>query len=320
MSNIPELVSDSNPAMECQTSGHSLARRIAAGLALASLVVGVGESLDYAGAASFSERAATVIDAAHRGQIGPLLHNRHQIADEDTTLACENAIDVRANVCESDIHFTRDHVPIIIHDATLNRTTNCRGAVSKKKWLQIAHCETVHGEHIPKLASYLKDVRAHATKEHRTIGLEQEIKSAHPTDAELKEVVHLQARYGFSDRHLTATSMHRGVLKRLETLEPNVPKSLIAHSGTEIIEPNEVPKYVTGVEMGYAALTKAMRKDPAYVHEMQNEQGVHLAIWNADTLPKMKRLVAWNVAEIVTRESKVFEAWRRGDSDSSSSY
>lgn len=320
MSNISESVSSVESTMECYTSGAGLARRIAAGVALASLVIGVGESTECAEAASPREQAAAVIDAAHRGQIGPLLHNKHKVADEDTTLACENAIDARANVCESDIHFTRDHVPVIIHDATLDRTTNCHGAVDTKKWSQIAHCKTTHGERIPKLASYLKDVHAYAAKEHRTISLEQEIKPTHPTDEELRKVVHLQARYGFSEGHLTATSMHRGVLKKLEVLEPDVPKSLIGTRDTTIIEPTEVPKYVDGVEMGYAALVKAMKKDPLYVREMQNGQGVRIAVWNADTLSRMKRLVTWGVAEIITRESKVFEAWRRGSSHNGSSY
>jgi len=51
---------------------------------------------------------------------------------------------------EMDISFTKDHHPILLHDRTLNRTTNCNGEVSKKTYNEIKKCK-------------LKDVTLHTT-------------------------------------------------------------------------------------------------------------------------------------------------------------
>jgi glycerophosphoryl diester phosphodiesterase len=41
---------------------------------------------------------------------------------------------------ETDIRFTRDHVPVILHDRTLDRTTECQGLVSDYAWEQVRRC------------------------------------------------------------------------------------------------------------------------------------------------------------------------------------
>lgn len=45
-----------------------------------------------------------------------------------------------ADAIETDIRFTRDHVPVILHDRTLDRTTNCQGLLSEKSWQQVRAC------------------------------------------------------------------------------------------------------------------------------------------------------------------------------------
>ncbi len=43
-------------------------------------------------------------------------------------------------VLEMDVKLTKDGVPVIIHDATLNRTTDCTGEVALKTLAQLGHC------------------------------------------------------------------------------------------------------------------------------------------------------------------------------------
>ncbi len=61
---------------------------------------------------------------AHRGYSA--------VAPENTRTAFEAAIRVGATALECDLQRTRDGRIIVLHDATLNRTTNCRGAVRRK--------------------------------------------------------------------------------------------------------------------------------------------------------------------------------------------
>jgi len=60
---------------------------------------------------------------AHRG--GSLL------APENTLGAFKNAIKIGAAFIEFDVHQTKDNITVVIHDNTLNRTTNGKGAVNK---------------------------------------------------------------------------------------------------------------------------------------------------------------------------------------------
>ena len=43
-------------------------------------------------------------------------------------------------VLEMDVKLTRDHVPVIMHDATLDRTTDCTGEVAAKTLAQLRNC------------------------------------------------------------------------------------------------------------------------------------------------------------------------------------
>jgi len=62
------------------------------------------------------------ISIAHRGCAGE--------APENTIVAFERALDQGAVVLESDLHASRDGVPVLIHDATVDRVTEGSGRVA----------------------------------------------------------------------------------------------------------------------------------------------------------------------------------------------
>src|SRR2546426_11100626 len=84
-----------------------------AGWTLAALAV-------VAGSAGAQARPATLL-AAHRG--GALLW------PENSLLAFRNAVALGADFIEFDVHLSRDGEVMVIHDPTLERTTNGQGAV-----------------------------------------------------------------------------------------------------------------------------------------------------------------------------------------------
>ena len=61
------------------------------------------------------------LNIAHRGA--------STIAPENTIAAFRKALEVGAGGLEFDVHFSKDGVPVIIHDEKLERTTNCHGLV-----------------------------------------------------------------------------------------------------------------------------------------------------------------------------------------------
>lgn len=82
---------------------------------------------------------------AHRGVVG--------IAGigENTLAAMEYAADNGARVLEFDVRWTSDHVPVAMHDTTLDRTTNCAGNVSSQTWAYLETNCRVGTQPIPKI-------------------------------------------------------------------------------------------------------------------------------------------------------------------------
>jgi glycerophosphoryl diester phosphodiesterase len=65
--------------------------------------------------------ADKVYTIAHRGASG--------YAPENTIPAFEQALDMKTDYIELDIQLTKDLVPVVMHDGTVNRTTNGKGYV-----------------------------------------------------------------------------------------------------------------------------------------------------------------------------------------------
>src|SRR5690625_5078331 len=59
---------------------------------------------------------------AHRGA--------SHYAPENTISAFDLAYQLGADTIETDIHLTKDHIPVLIHDVDVNRTTNGSGYVN----------------------------------------------------------------------------------------------------------------------------------------------------------------------------------------------
>lgn len=74
-----------------------------------------------------------VIPIAHRGASG--------ILPENTRHAFVKALDLGARVIELDVQLTRDEVPVVIHDATLDRTTNGTGLVAETDFSDVAELD-----------------------------------------------------------------------------------------------------------------------------------------------------------------------------------
>jgi glycerophosphoryl diester phosphodiesterase len=97
------------------------------------------------GAAFTVGRAMTCF--AHRGASGH--------SPENTLLAIRYAFELAAEAIECDVQLSVDGAPVIIHDATVDRTTNGMGAVAELSLEQLRHLDAGAGEQIPVLDEVL---------------------------------------------------------------------------------------------------------------------------------------------------------------------
>src|SRR5688572_23652864 len=82
-------------------------------------------------------QAAIPAVQSHRG--GPVIDGVPTFAEESLP-AFRNAAEELNSVLELDAKLTKDGVPVVFHDDTLERTTNCEGLVADKTLAELAEC------------------------------------------------------------------------------------------------------------------------------------------------------------------------------------
>lgn len=91
---------------------------------------------------------------AHRGYTG-------LGATENTERAIRDAFARGADVVEFDIRFSKSDYPVVMHDATVDRTTTGTGRVDGMWVSQVTSLTTNSGDRVPTLAQALNEVRRH---------------------------------------------------------------------------------------------------------------------------------------------------------------
>ena len=85
---------------------------------------------------------------AHRGASGEY--------PENTLLAFAKAIEQGADALELDVRVTADGVPVVLHDAALDRTTDRSGLVRRLPLDQVRRADAGRGQAVPTLAEVLE--------------------------------------------------------------------------------------------------------------------------------------------------------------------
>ena len=78
---------------------------------------------------------------------------------ENTIRSLEAAFKMRANAVEVDVRVTKDGVPVLMHDETVDRTTNGSGKLRDLTFEEVKSLDAGLGEHVPSLEEALKYVK-----------------------------------------------------------------------------------------------------------------------------------------------------------------
>lgn len=123
-----------------------------------------------------------------------------RLAPENTLAAIRRSHALGFRGIEIDARLSRDEVPVVIHDRTLERTTNGQGEVAAASAVELARLDAggwfgpqFRGEPVPTLAAVLAHCRAHG------IWVNLEIKRAPGNVARVGEVVARVAAQHYAD-------------------------------------------------------------------------------------------------------------------------
>lgn len=78
---------------------------------------------------------------------------------ENTMAAFQAAVDVGTDMIEFDVLLSKDRIPVIVHDETLDRTTNGKGKVAQFTLSELKKLDAGKGETIPTLEEVLSTIQ-----------------------------------------------------------------------------------------------------------------------------------------------------------------
>ena len=102
------------------------------------------------------------------------------LADENTIAAFQAAVDYGLDIFECDPRLTSDGVYVIMHDSTVDRTTDGSGPVSEMTLEQVKNLRTESGYQVPTLEETLNFAREHDM----SVYLDTEVVRAHREELE----------------------------------------------------------------------------------------------------------------------------------------
>ncbi|HEY9546194.1 MAG TPA: glycerophosphodiester phosphodiesterase family protein, partial [Solimonas sp.] len=115
---------------------HGVAAKRLAALAMAGTLGACGVSSEPVGTAASCPVPGTPLISAHRGGAA--------YAPENTMTAFANAARLGVDELEMDTQLTADGELVVIHDDTLDRTTNCSGSVGAMTLADIEACDAAY--------------------------------------------------------------------------------------------------------------------------------------------------------------------------------
>ncbi|MGH7813887.1 MAG: glycerophosphodiester phosphodiesterase [Candidatus Binataceae bacterium] len=225
------------------------------------------------------KRAA--LNIAHRGASGNF--------PENTLSAFRGAIDAGADMCELDVHLTRDGELAVIHDETVDRTTDGRGEVREMTLAELKRLDAgarfkggaVSGERIPTLDEVFAVTSGHC-------GLNVELKAA---GVETKVAQIMAAREAFADS--IVSSFDWMYLKNIREIEPRIRIGLLAED-----RPGELT--IAALAMRAHSINPSAAMTSADLCAAAHERGLKVYVWTVDSPAAMRQLIEWGVDGIMT--------------------
>ena len=214
-----------------------------------------------------AKEAGVPLVGGHRGN--PAEH------PENTLASFRSAIELGVVLIECDVHLSADGELIVIHDHTLDRTTNGSGLVVQHTLSELRDLDAGSGERLPTLAEVCALARDR-------VGLCIETKQIPIPYPGLEEKLIAQLRESEMLDRTAVISFHHGGVRRLKELEPRLAVGVL--EGARPIDPVAILRSADADI--YAPHYGAM--DPELVEQVHAAGGV-VGVWTVDD----SAAVAW---------------------------
>ena len=228
-----------------------------------------------------TQKAQSVIITAHRGASG--------LAPENTLASIKKAMDIGAHYSEIDVHLSKDEHVVLLHDETLDRTTNDSGAVYNKTWDELKSLdagkwfgESFSPEPLPSLEEVM-DLVSGKMK----LNIEIKISGNEPNIAD--KVVQLVEKKKFG-KQCMITSFDEATVKKVKQINSKLATGLIIGGKFES----------NPFEGDWEIISTNYRNVNVEFMENARRANKQVHVWTVNEKAEMKRLIDLNVDGIIT--------------------
>jgi len=229
---------------------------------------------------------------AHRGAAG--------LAPENTLAAFRIAIELGADATELDLQTTKDGVVVVMHDDTVDRTTDGRGRIGDLRLAEIKQLDAgakfspaFRGERVPTLRELIDLVKSTGKAGFR-LNLEMKFaegREGQPPDLE-ERVLAVLRETGFIDR-VIVQSFHHPSAAKMKTLAPGIPCGLLVGQRRQPADPGAAV-HRHGVDYyapHYSLVTPEMLST-------LHRSGIPVVAWTVNDPADMRRLLAMGLGAL----------------------
>jgi len=207
---------------------------------------------------------------------------------ENTMAAFQNALHLKAEAIEIDIHLSADGQIVICHDETLERTTNGQGFIRSTKWSEMKNLDAgsyyapeFKNEPLPLLDDYLDLINGKAIPV-------IEIKYSKVYSQELEAQLFNSLKKNNLLTKCILQSFDPAILTRLAQWDP------LPYIGYLTIKPmNSLPKGIPGYHPGFDILTEKSIAD-------FKKDNKWIAVWTVNEKDQMQKCLDWGIDIMIT--------------------
>jgi glycerophosphoryl diester phosphodiesterase len=235
-----------------------------------------------------------VLPEAVRGRVQIMAHRgASAYAPENTLASFKLAVEQHADWLEMDVQETSDGQLIVIHDLTVDRTTNGRGNVRNFTFEQIRQLDAgswfdpkFAGERVPtfeEVVAYARDAGVQIfpeTKDPRfSPGIEEKMAA-------------IIAAYGYED-HTIVQSFDGASLERMRKIDPKLRLAALYTASTPLKGDPPASAEIVGPPWEMIAGDLSLVRDA-------HAAGRQVVVWTADTQPSIQMMLDARVDGIIT--------------------
>jgi glycerophosphoryl diester phosphodiesterase len=207
-------------------------------------------------------------------------------APENTMRAFRLALEQGADGVELDVQRSADGVPVVIHDPTLERTTDGRGSVGSLAWSEIRRVRS-RGEPVPRL----EEVAGWAAAEGAWLNVEIKARGVEAATVEAIRAAGMMERTAFS-------SFDAEAVEEVGRAAPDVQRFLLTETWSDQVLATARGAGAGGVCLQDAAATGDALKRIA-------DEMLPVIVWTVDDPGRIRQLVQAGVAAIITNRPAV---------------